>query len=795
MSATLADTPKVEDLVSIEVDGQALQARKGAMLMDVTDAAGIYIPRFCYHKKLSVAANCRMCLVEVERAPKPQPACATPVMDGMKVFTKSVKAVSAQQATMEFLLINHPLDCPICDQGGECELQDLALGYGSAVSQFTERKRVVRDKNIGPLVQTDMTRCIHCTRCVRFGEEVAGLRELGATGRGEHMEIGTYVAQAMTSELSGNVIDLCPVGALTSKPYRYSARAWELRQFDSIAPHDCVGSNVHVHAKGQVVKRVVPKENETANETWIADRDRYSYQGLTSPDRLFTPRIKEHGQWRECDWETAFSTLGTALTDAAGSISALASPSSTCEEFLLLQRLVRGLGSQHIEHRLRQQDFAGDAHEPLFPGLGASLAELEQADAVLIVGGYPRHDQPLINHRIRKAALRGAAVVVIDSLTQEYNFELAARLTVAPSGWLAVLDDLAQACAAVTGESKSPGQSSEPTTIREIAELMEGRQRMHVIAGSRVQTHPQRAALLGLLSALANRCHARLGVLTEGANAAGAWLAGAVPHRGPAGVAQGVPGQNAHQLLSTPQAAYLLLGIEPSADCADPVAARATLQAAKFVVALTPFAAPDLEAVCHLLLPIASFAENEGSYVNALGQWQEFTAAVKPPGSARAAWKILRAVGEQRGLAGFEAVTCRDVTRELQNLCGPLTVSSAVYPLAVSAASAPLVGLERITPVPLYRADALVRRAGALQLMPQAGDPHVHLAAATLAELGLVDGAQVQVLVGATRATATVRSDASVPAQSCLIYAATELAAQLAASATVTVQAAGSNRD
>ncbi|MGE3773800.1 MAG: NADH-quinone oxidoreductase subunit NuoG, partial [Gammaproteobacteria bacterium] len=306
-----------EDLVNIEVDGQPLKARKGAMLIDVTDAAGIYIPRFCYHKKLSVAANCRMCLVEVERAPKPQPACATPVMEGMKVFTKSEKAISGQQATMEFLLINHPLDCPICDQGGECELQDLALGYGSDVSQYVERKRVVRDKDIGPLVQTDMTRCIHCTRCVRFGEEVAGLRELGATGRGEHMEIGTYVQHAMSSELSGNVIDLCPVGALTSKPYRYSARAWELQQRDGVAPHDCLGANVYLHVKGQVVKRVVPRENEAVNETWLSDRDRFAYQGLRSEQRLLAPRIREQGQWRDCDWDTAFAFAAAALSAVA----------------------------------------------------------------------------------------------------------------------------------------------------------------------------------------------------------------------------------------------------------------------------------------------------------------------------------------------------------------------------------------------------------------------------------------------------------------------------------------------
>ena len=797
MSASVTEVPKLEDLVAIEVDGQALKARKGAMLMDVTDAAGIYIPRFCYHKKLSVAANCRMCLVEVERAPKPQPACATPVMDGMKVYTKSPKAISAQQATMEFLLINHPLDCPICDQGGECELQDLALGYGSAVSQFTERKRVVRDKNIGPLVQTDMTRCIHCTRCVRFGEEVAGLRELGATGRGEHLEIGTYVAQAMTSELSGNVIDLCPVGALTSKPYRYSARAWELRQFDSIAPHDCVGSNVHVHVKGQVVKRVVPKENEATNETWIADRDRYSYQGLTSAERLLTPRIKENGHWRECDWDTAFNQLTAALRSAEGSIGALAAPSSTCEEFFLLQRLIRGLGSQHIDHRLRQQDFSGDASEPMFPTLGCSLAALEQADAVLIVGGYPRHDQPLINHRVRKAALRGAQVVVLDTLAQDYNFDLAARVTVAPSQLVATVGGLVRACADAVGQGAGTfARYTADAAAGEIARLLVGRQRMQVLAGTQLQSHPQRAALLGLLSALAKLCNARLGVLTEGANAAGAWLAGAVPHRGPAGRVQIVPGHAGASVLRTPLSTYLLLGIEPDADCADPIAARATLQAAQFVVALTAFASSDLEAVSTLLLPIASFAENAGSYVNVQGDWQEFGPAVKPPGTARAAWKVLRAAGEQCGLPGFDAVTCQDVTRELRALCGSLNVVVPTYalPTAESAAVA-VAGLERITQVPLYRTDALVRRAGALQMMPQAGDAHVHIAAATLADLALADGAQISVAAGAVRASARVVSDAAVPAGCCLIYGATDLAAQLPDSLTVTIQAAGTRSD
>ena len=380
-----------EDLVNIEVDGVAMKARKGAMIIEVTDAARTYVPRFCYHKKLSVAANCRMCLVQVEKAPKPVPACATPVMEGMKVFTKSPLAREAQKATMEFLLINHPLDCPICDQGGECELQDLAMGYGADVSRYSEGKRVVKDKNLGPLIQTDMTRCIHCTRCVRFGEEIAGLQELGATGRGEHMEIGTYIEKAITSEMSGNVIDVCPVGALTSKPYRFSARAWELRQKDGVAAHDCIGSNIHLHVKGSVVKRVVPRENETVNEVWISDRDRYGYEGLRSDDRLTTPMIKEDGKWREVDWETAlnFTADGLRKTIAAhgpDQVGVLSWPSATLEEFFLLQKLARAVGVHNIDHRLRQVDFSAQHDEALYPGLSQAVADLEHLQAALLIG-------------------------------------------------------------------------------------------------------------------------------------------------------------------------------------------------------------------------------------------------------------------------------------------------------------------------------------------------------------------------------------------------------------------------
>ncbi len=775
MSAVVNEPPKIEDAVTIEVDGQPLQARKGAMLMEVTDAAGIYIPRFCYHKKLSVAANCRMCLVEVERAPKPQPACATPVMDGMKVFTKSPKAVSGQQATMEFLLINHPLDCPICDQGGECELQDLALGYGSAVSQFTERKRVVRDKNIGPLVQTDMTRCIHCTRCVRFGEEVAGLRELGATGRGEHVEIGTYVAQAMTSELSGNVIDLCPVGALTSKPYRYSARAWELRQFDGIAPHDGIGANVHVHVKGQVVKRVVPKENEAVNETWLSDRDRFAYQGLNHPERLLSPRIKEHGVWRDCDWDTALAACSAALSAAGNRVAAAASPSSTNEELFLLQRLVRGLGSHAIEHRLRQADFTANADESLFPFLGLSLAELERADVIVLVGAYPRHEIPLLNHRIRKAAERGARVIAIDTVDQPFNFNLAGRLTVKPNE----LESVLAALAGVQGHVPHAAATA-------LAEALRGGARAVVLAGARVQAHPRRSALLGLCTTLAHRLGACLGLIAEGANAAGAWLAGAVPHREAGGRAV-----SASTERGLPAKVFLLLGVEPDADYRDPVYAAAALTSADQVIGLTAFCTLSLAATCTVLLPIASFGENEGSFVNLCGEWQTFSAVVKPPGEARAAWKIFRALGERLALAGFDAVTSGDVTQALRAVCGASSIVPASYPLVASREPAQSSALARIDITPLYRVDSLTRRASALQNMPQSGDDAVHVSAATLAKLGLRAGTTVGVQANGIQARGILVVDAQVPDDCCLLYATRAVASLLPASVTVTLHPVG----
>ena len=769
-----------EEEITIEVDGQSIPARKGAMLIEATDAAGIYIPRFCYHKHLSVAANCRMCLVEVERAPKPLPACATPVMDGMKVSTASDYALDAQRSTMEFLLINHPLDCPICDQGGECELQDLAMGYGGDVSRYAERKRVVRDKDIGPLVQTDMTRCIHCTRCVRFGEEIAGLRELGATGRGEDMEIGTYVSKAMRSELSGNVIDLCPVGALTSKPYRYSARAWELRQRDGIAPHDCLGSNLHFHIKGSIVKRVVPKDNAALNETWLSDRDRFSYEALASEDRLLTPRIKRDGEWQDCDWEVALDTvaerLGQISIDGHGDqIGGLASPSSTTEEFYLMQRLIRELGGTSVDHRPRQIDFSADTMAPLAPSLGVDLEQLEKADAILLIGSNPRHDQPLINHRIRKAALAGAKVIVVNPVDYDFNFPVSEKLIVPPSQLSAVLGGIAKHAtdARSEGDGVRDALASFAATAEHesIAAILRDADIALVVTGNFAQRHPNYGQISMLSNVIANAVSAKHGQLTDGANAAGAWLAGAVPHRGPGGRKLTAPGHDADRMFDAPLEAYILLGLEPELDCLRPQKAIEALRSG-FVVALTAFRNPSLETTADVLLPIAAFAENEGSYVNVVGQWQSFTPAVPPPGDARPAWKLFRVLGERLSLPGFDAVSCPDVTGDIAALCdGAVKPSCAVATVAIESPPKSSDRPEVVIEIPLYATDPVVRHGAALQAAPGHDKDSVYLNQATAKQLGLKAGGQAVIKGDGAETVMTVAVEDNVGDGSYLLYA------------------------
>ncbi len=689
------------DVVNVEVDGRPLQARKGQMIMQLTDGAGIYVPRFCYHAKLSIAANCRMCLVEVEKAPKPMPACATPVTEGMKVFTKSPKAIAAQKATMEFLLINHPLDCPICDQGGECELQDLALGFGSASSRFDERKRVVKDKNLGPLISTDMTRCIQCTRCVRFTAEIAGIQELGTTGRGEWMEIGTWIERSVDHELSGNVIDLCPVGALNSKPFRHRARSWEMTEHALVSPHDGAGSNLWGHVLRGRLMRVVPRTNEEINETWISDRDRFSYEGIYAPDRLRAPLMRVEGRWREVPWETALEAAASLLRAAAAESGAdrlgfLATPGSTNEEAYLLGRIARGLGSHNVDSRLRQLDFSDQASDPPFPGLGIPLRGIETLGGLLLAGCHAREQAPIVAHRVRKAALAGCQVSLLSSEPQQCHFPVLQQSVVAAS-------DLVAELAALGGVAPAGARKT-------IVDSLSGG-RTAILLGGAAMRHTNFSEIRAAAAALAAKTGATLGLLADGGNAAGTALAGALPHRLAGGHPDPQPGLDLGRLLESPLAACVLLGgIEPAIDIGIPGAERA-LAACRRVVAITPYADESVMAFAQLLLPMGSFAETAGSYVNAEGRWQDFRGCARPVGESRPGWKILRVLGNLLGLEGFEYESAASVLEELRGIAGHVSYDGRFTTGREFRA-------ERrgsTTRLPIYAVDALVRRAPALQ--------------------------------------------------------------------------------
>jgi NADH-quinone oxidoreductase subunit G len=710
-----------DDIVNIEVDGKPVEARKGQMIIEVTDGIGNYVPRFCYHEKLSIAANCRMCLVEVEKAPKPMPACATPVMEGMKVFTRSHAAIAAQKATMEFLLINHPLDCPICDQGGECELQDLALGYGRDVSRYHERKRVVKDKDIGPLVSTDMTRCIHCTRCVRFGEEITGQQQLGTTERGENMKIGTYVEQSIDHELSANIIDLCPVGALNNKPYRYSARAWEMTQRPTVSPHDCVGSNMNAHVLRGTVKRIVPRENEAINETWLSDRDRFSYEGIYSRDRLTGPRLKSGDTWEDVSWEEALERLAKEIgAVAAEKIGILASPSSTLEELHLMARLADHIGSANIDHRIRQRDFSDQDNDPVMPWLGCSVEDIEKAGAILVVGSNLRKEAPIIAHRVRKASLAGAEVSVADTVEREYFFKLHEHLD--GDGLVAQLAGIV----AAAGKSKLPAsvekvcQGVTPTDQQKrIANSLADADDALVVMGLIAARHPASSAVRALVAALGELTGASTGTLSEGSNSAGASIAGVLPHRGRGGEARATPGLNAADMLQDTLDVTILFGLEPE-DITGVDDAGGRLSDHKFVVAMTPFGGASLEQTANLMLPIGTFAETSGTFVNCECSWQSFVGIAKPVGEARPGWKVLRVLGNLLEADGFEYVSSEEVRDELAGMIGEVSPDNAYKGTSAIAAPNGADDPAKTVDVPIYEVDALVRRAAALQLTPEA---------------------------------------------------------------------------
>ena len=712
-----------DDIVKFEVDGEPVQGKMGQMIMEVTDQIGAYIPRFCYHEKLSIAANCRMCLVEVEKSPKPLPACATPIGEGIKVFTRSPKAIAAQKATMEFLLINHPLDCPICDQGGECELQDLAMGFGRDVSRYTEKKRIVKDKDIGPLVSTDMTRCIHCTRCVRFGEEITGTPELGTIGRAEDMQISTYVEKAIDHELSGNIIDLCPVGALNDKPYRYSARAWEMEQHPTVSPHDCVGSNLYAHVLRGTIKRVVPRPNEAINETWISDRDRYSYEGIYSGDRLLAPRIKDAGKWRDIGWEDALEKIAEQLIRRNGDkLGILASPNATVEEAHLLARIAEHMGTANIDHRLRRRDFSDQDEDAPFPWLGCDIADLENCDAVLVAGSNVRKEAPIIAHRLRKAAVGGAKLCFANSSVYDYYFDVAEYLS--GNGLVAQLSGIA--VAAANGKMLSPavtdlcgGVQVDEQQTRVAAILSESDNGL-IMLGNIAGRHQAFSAVRALAASISVSTGTTFGLLSEGANSAGACLAGVLPHRRMGGQARDQAGLDARQMLHAKLDAVLLFGLEPDCDIASTDDAVDKLAHHGFVVAFSPYTSAAIDEAADLQFPIGTFAETAGTFVNCEGRWQTFAGIAKPVGQARPGWKVLRVLGNLLGIDDFEFLSAADVRNELQEQLGEVSPDNAYRRKAScdkpNDEDAPANDID----IPIYEVDGIVRRATALQMTPEA---------------------------------------------------------------------------
>jgi len=689
-------------MVKVEINGQVIEAHEGDMLIDVADDAEISIPRFCYHKKLSIAANCRMCLVEVEGAWKPLPACATPVTDGMKVHTNSPKAKAAQKSVMEFLLINHPLDCPICDQGGECELQDVAMDYGDDVSRYAEAKRVVSDRNAGSLISTDMTRCIHCTRCVRFGQEVAGMMELGATGRSEWMEIGTYIEKSVTSEMSGNMIDLCPVGALTSKPYRYSARPWELKAHRSIAAHDCLGSHITVHSKNNKVMRVVPRENEAINEVWLSDRDRFSYEAVNSADRLIQPAIKVNDQWQDVDWETALTFTVEGLKkvlEQTTDIGVLASANSTVEELHLLQKLARELGIENIDHRLRQVDFTMDKTGFNAPALNQDVADIENQNVILMVGSYLRKEIPILNHRVRKAVLAGTKAYSVNPTQLNFNYDIT---QLNQGGMVFELAGLAKA----VGADADMLSDITPTDEQQaVAEELKQAKNTSILIGQIAHTHPDYATVVKLADIISKLTDATLNILPMSANEVGAHLVNFLP----------ITGKNASEMVEKGMAGFINMNIEPEHDLTHSESAKSAMQNSEFTVNLTAFDSDYQREYADVLLPIATFLETAGTFVNANGVKQSFKMSVEPAGEAKAAWKILRVLGNMFDLDGFNYTHSNEVLSEvLDNKLNHIEIAELNVELPKQNNDA------KVRILSPYETDSLVRRAPSLQATPDA---------------------------------------------------------------------------
>jgi len=732
-------------MINIEIDGKHIETENGSTVIEAAHKAGIAIPHFCYHKKLSIAANCRMCLVQVEKAPKPLPACATPVTEGMKVFTHSDQAVKAQKGVMEFLLINHPLDCPICDQGGECMLQDMSVGYGAGHSRYQEEKRMVLSKDIGPLVSAEeMSRCINCTRCVRFGQEIGGKMELGQAFRTEHAEIVSFLSGTVDSELSGNMIDLCPVGALTSKPFRYKARSWELSRRRSISAHDSLGSNLAVQTKSNQVLRVLPIENEDINECWLSDKDRFAYEGLNTADRLTKPMIKQDGKWQEVEWQVALEYAANGLrhiANGAGAeqVGALATGGSTLEEMYLLQKLMRGMGSDNVDFRLRQSDFSADGKQQGAPWLGLSVADISRADRLLIVGSFLRKDHPVLAARIRQAVKKGLQVSLIHSVDDDQLMHVAHKAIVAPDALVNTLSQVAQAVAAKQTEGIA-------------ASLLSG-ERVAVLLGNFAQQHPQAAQLQTLAQQIATATHGKFGFLGEAANSVGGYIAQAIP---------GAKGLNAAAMLASPRKAYVLLNVEPELDCADPQQAMASLQSADTVIVLSAYKNKALD-YADVLLPIAPFTETSGTFISTEGRVQSFKGAVKPLGEARPAWKVLRVLGNLLKVDGFDFDTSEAVRDEaLKGVDVSAKLNNAIAGVEVKIASS-VSGMQRVSDVPIYATDAIVRRSAPLQATADAAMPQVWMHSEELNNIGVKSGMNVKVIQGSGSVKLACCADDKLP--------------------------------
>ncbi len=774
-------------MLNIEIDGKALEVEHGSTIIDAADAVGIAIPRFCYHKKLSVAANCRMCLVQVEKFNKPLPACATPVADGMKIYTRSKEAVEAQQSVMEFLLINHPLDCPICDQGGECDLQDIAVAYGASGSRYTEEKRVVFNKNIGPLVSTDMTRCIQCTRCVRFLKEVGGMQELGMVGRGEHAEITAYVDKSVNSELSGNIIDLCPVGALTSKPFRYSARSWELTRRPSIAAHDGLGSHIEVHVKDNKVMRVLPREKESINECWLSDRDRFSYEGLNSPDRLKVPMIKHNGQWQETDWKTALEFAAGQLKDitkqyGGDALGVLVSPNSTMEEGYLAKKLAEGLKCGNVDYRLRQTDFRLDGKRLGTPWMGCNIQEIEELDRILLIGSNLRNEHPLLAQRFRKAVANGAELSIVSPLDNDPLMDIAHKVIVRPNDMVNVLGQILKAMSGLQKLSlclpPALNKLLEEIKVRPntqaIAESMAGisedliliAPKVGIFLGNMALSDPRFTEMYSMAEAIGGISGAKGGILPAAANSTGMHLMGVMPTP---------TGMHARAMLEVPRKAYLLLNVEPELDCQHAALAKAAMEKAECVVALTAYKSAALEHA-DIMLPIAPFTETSGTFMSMEGRVQSFQAVTRPLGECRPAWKVLRVLANTLGLKGFDYESTEQVKDAVFGGEKPSAVvwrslNNNLKELVEIQVNIKHEGLQRIGEVPQYESDPIVRRSPPLQKTKYNVQPMARMSAAQLELLGLKDGDYVVARQENGSAVLKVRVDNHV-AKGCVRVAA-----------------------